>query len=279
MVFFSSVAGRFGNMGQADYAMANEILARVAFEEKRHRPGCLVKSIAWGPWEGGMVSPMLKELFTKFGVAVIPIAEGARRFVEEIQWGDEESPEVLIGGGEPKISPTSAMGNAPERRFDILVEKQRQPYLTSHIIHGRVVAPSVIAIEYALRAGRSLTPHLQPYLLQDLKIIRGLTWSLSEFDRERTILVMTLKEDLENPNVIYATLKDQRGLLRYSGTLVMSENPKVPEGPTFSDSLPVQIGPDEIYDGKAIFHGPDFYAITSITGMDENASRATWWVV
>ncbi|NTW20454.1 MAG: KR domain-containing protein, partial [Nostocales cyanobacterium W4_Combined_metabat2_030] len=60
---FSSVAGRTGNAGQADYAMANEVLNRVAQAEAKRRPNCVVKSIGWGPWAGGMVTPNLKAKF------------------------------------------------------------------------------------------------------------------------------------------------------------------------------------------------------------------------
>src|SRR5262249_47806631 len=53
---FSSVAGRFGNVGQSDYAAANEILNKLAQWLDRRWPGRVV-SMIWGPWSGaGMVS-------------------------------------------------------------------------------------------------------------------------------------------------------------------------------------------------------------------------------
>ncbi|WP_410959140.1 KR domain-containing protein, partial [Salmonella sp. 6084] len=53
---FSSVAARSGNVGQSDYAMANEILNKVALAEQARRgPGCLVRALGWGPWDSGMV--------------------------------------------------------------------------------------------------------------------------------------------------------------------------------------------------------------------------------
>ena len=59
--------------------MANEVLNRVAQAEARQRPGCVVKSIGWGPWAGGMVTPLLKAKFDELGVPLIPLAEGAAR--------------------------------------------------------------------------------------------------------------------------------------------------------------------------------------------------------
>ena len=66
---FSSVAARAGNAGQADYAMANEVLNRVAQAEAKQRrdSGCVVKSIGWGPWESGMVTPSLRAKVPRVG--------------------------------------------------------------------------------------------------------------------------------------------------------------------------------------------------------------------
>ncbi|MGH8107777.1 MAG: SDR family oxidoreductase, partial [Arenimonas sp.] len=56
LAVFSSVSARCGNNGQADYAMANEVLAKVMWAESRRRPGLIAKSFGWGPWEAGMVT-------------------------------------------------------------------------------------------------------------------------------------------------------------------------------------------------------------------------------
>ena len=37
-------------------------------------------SVNWGPWDGGMVTPALKQLFAKEGVGVIPLAEALGMF-------------------------------------------------------------------------------------------------------------------------------------------------------------------------------------------------------
>ncbi|MCK5783977.1 MAG: SDR family oxidoreductase, partial [Desulfobacterales bacterium] len=99
---FSSIAGRTGNMGQSDYAMANEILNKVADAEAIRRKGeCSVKSINWGPWDSGMVSPLLKVHFEEVGIPLIPVDLGARRFVKEITEDAPENIEVVIGPAPP----------------------------------------------------------------------------------------------------------------------------------------------------------------------------------
>lgn len=96
---FSSVAARFGNPGQSDYAMANEVLGRVAAAEARRRDGqCLVRAIDWGPWDGGMVTPALRGHFKTLGVPLIPLETGARMMMDELRQGPSVGVEVVIGG-------------------------------------------------------------------------------------------------------------------------------------------------------------------------------------
>jgi short-subunit dehydrogenase/acyl carrier protein len=100
LCFFSSVAARTGNTGQADYAMANEILNKVAVAESERRGSeVVVKSLGWGPWAGGMVSPALKSHFEAMGIALIPLDQGARMLVDEIASPQRTQIELVLGGG------------------------------------------------------------------------------------------------------------------------------------------------------------------------------------
>ena len=100
IVFFSSIAARCGNAGQCDYAMANEVLNKLAAAQFVRRSGqTLVKAINWGPWDGGMVGQDLKSHFDRLGIPLIEIDVGARFLVEEILYGGSEHVEVVIAGG------------------------------------------------------------------------------------------------------------------------------------------------------------------------------------
>jgi hypothetical protein len=68
--------------------MANEVLNLVATELRSSRPGCLVRSIAWGPWQGGMVTPALARQLERADVQVVPMALGAQAFVAELAGAD-----------------------------------------------------------------------------------------------------------------------------------------------------------------------------------------------
>ncbi len=92
---FSSVAARYGNPGQCDYAMANEVLNQVACAEQQRRPSCRVRALGWGPWEAGMVTASYAAYFTSLGVPLIPLAAGAQAFVAELGTADDAA-QVLL---------------------------------------------------------------------------------------------------------------------------------------------------------------------------------------
>jgi NAD(P)-dependent dehydrogenase (short-subunit alcohol dehydrogenase family) len=95
--FFSSVAGRFGNAGQADYAAANEALNKLAVWLDARWPGRVV-SIIWGPWSGvGMVSE-LEEHLGRRGLGMIPPDVGCSRLADELCFGPKGTVEVVVAG-------------------------------------------------------------------------------------------------------------------------------------------------------------------------------------
>jgi NAD(P)-dependent dehydrogenase (short-subunit alcohol dehydrogenase family)/acyl carrier protein len=98
LVFFASIASRYGNKGQSDYAAANETLSKLAIQLDRHWP-CRVVSLAWGPWSSvGMVADLERHL-TQRGLKLISPEEGPSFLVDELIHGRKGETEVIIAGG------------------------------------------------------------------------------------------------------------------------------------------------------------------------------------
>ncbi|MGA1857291.1 SDR family oxidoreductase [Azospirillum sp. 11R-A] len=95
---FSSIASLHGNAGQCDYAMANAVLNAVARAEAARRPDCTVKAIAWGPWDGGMVGPALKQHFRRLSVGLIAPDDGAAFMLRELSQPPAKNPVVSCIG-------------------------------------------------------------------------------------------------------------------------------------------------------------------------------------
>jgi acyl transferase domain-containing protein/NAD(P)H-dependent flavin oxidoreductase YrpB (nitropropane dioxygenase family)/NADP-dependent 3-hydroxy acid dehydrogenase YdfG len=96
--FFSSIAGRFGNPGQADYAAANDALNKLALWLDQRWPGRVV-SVNWGPWAGvGMVSDLEAHLRRR-GLGMIDPDAGAEALVDELRLGRKGEVEVILAAG------------------------------------------------------------------------------------------------------------------------------------------------------------------------------------
>ena len=90
LLLFSSIAGYFGNAGQSDYAMANEVMNKFAFAFKRRRPDCKTISINWGLWDGGsMVSDSIRNAVKGSDIHLIPVETGTGYFADQFAYKQE----------------------------------------------------------------------------------------------------------------------------------------------------------------------------------------------
>lgn len=94
---FGSLAGRFGGVGQSDYAMANEAMAKVMSWVRAARPECVSVVFDWPAWaETGMsVRPTSLHSLRRVGHRFMSSAEGCRHFLRELAGGGSAG-EVLF---------------------------------------------------------------------------------------------------------------------------------------------------------------------------------------
>ncbi|MFJ4485418.1 SDR family NAD(P)-dependent oxidoreductase [Streptomyces longwoodensis] len=157
VVLFSSVAGFFGNRGQSDYAMANEVLNAWAASFKGRHPGAHVSSLNWGAWDSGMVSPQIKAVFEERGIALIPEDTGTRLFAE--QFDPERSGDVVtvLGPTTPLSVREDAAPAAPAVLERDLHALAGEPLVADHVIGDAPVLPAVAALGWAAGAVERLT--------------------------------------------------------------------------------------------------------------------------
>ncbi|MGW7491700.1 SDR family NAD(P)-dependent oxidoreductase [Streptomyces sp. NPDC054786] len=103
LVLFSSVAGVFGNRGQADYAAANDALDTLARHWSARTAG-RVLAVDWGPWAadgGGMVTPELARAYARRGIPLLDPDAAVAALLDELAHGS--SAQVVLAaraGGE-----------------------------------------------------------------------------------------------------------------------------------------------------------------------------------
>ena len=120
IILFSSSTARYGRKGQVDYAVANEALNRIARREGLRRPNCRVAALGFGPWDGGMVTPGLAQLFAREGVGLIGLEAGSAACLREMAFAPGTPAWVTLIGPSPDGSPppTLARAEAPFDRGD-----------------------------------------------------------------------------------------------------------------------------------------------------------------
>jgi len=263
IAMFSSVAARTGNVGQCDYAMANEVLNKVAVAEAARRPDCVVKSFGWGPWEGGMVSPALAARFAELGVPMIPIDVGARMFVQELT---EEAPQEieLVIGGKPTDGPL--LGDSRRTAtMEIVVGPDSHPQLLDHAIDGVPVVPVVMTVEWFVRASRAFAPGKVVQRLLNLEVVRGIML-------EQEVKLSLTVEELDDNQVGLSISLD--GSLRYRCVAELADDFATSPAPQAPADLEPW-GDAEFYDPRVLFHGPSFQVISSVEGLGDSGLTAT----
>ncbi|MFN2425272.1 MAG: SDR family NAD(P)-dependent oxidoreductase [Candidatus Binatia bacterium] len=280
LCLFSSVAARCGNMGQSDYAMANEILNKVALAENARRgDACVVRSLGWGPWAGGMVSPELQARFETMGVPLIDLASGAQMFVDELMGASGGADVELVLGGRPR---PEALLPSPDGRhlcLDVTVSRVSHPYLCDHSIRATPVVPVALAIEWFGRAARAFAPDLSLAALHDVKVLRGIP--LRDFESGRLHLVVHCRQrSAGNDHSLSLELADTSGAAFYRCVADMVHVRAAHQGFTngrshYLKDLQLEAWGDRlVYDGEVLFHGPRFQMIRSIDGVSDSGIAA-----
>jgi len=266
---FSSVSARCGNNGQADYAMANEVLAKVACAESRRRPEILVKSFGWGPWEGGMVTPQLKERFASLGVPMIPLATGARMFVDEVR-GAERADVELVFGGEPKAEALLFAGaEARVQELELKVQRGSHGYLEGHSIKGTPVIPVVLAAEWLSRAARSFRPGLALAALHDIKVLKGIR--LGGFDNGGDRFVIQARQVLGGVGTwLQLDVRGSAGTHHYSARAELLSELGTPE-PELPELELGEWSGEPIYQ-DLLFHRGAFELIEEVEGISDHGA-------
>ena len=185
---FTSIAGRFGNGGQVDYAAANNILDAEMCRIAHHEDAPRAVAIAWSGWRdvGMATRGSLETVFSQAGIETIPVETGVEIFVQEMLAGGKRR---VVAAGALGILDTEGCKRAPPQKFptdtagamaeadrfpfvdriithdsysEIVTEctlsTERFPFLADHSIDGTPYHPGVMAMEMFAQSALLLYP-------------------------------------------------------------------------------------------------------------------------
>ncbi|RDV36640.1 SDR family NAD(P)-dependent oxidoreductase [Bradymonadaceae bacterium TMQ3] len=232
-VAFTSVAGRFGNAGQTDYAAANDALARQVMQinqlTRERGRGARALAIDWTAWDevGMAVEGSMRTILEAKGVEFLPPEVGAPMVGESLERG--LIGEFVVAGELGELGGQRGHGDRASDRMpgtrathqedrrpgtvtsfamidrvvakasdEVVVERifdpQRDYFLKDHRYEGRELVPGVMGYELMSAAAMMLTG--EPVAeVRDVKFERALKLAYSEPIRVRATARVVGQED------------------------------------------------------------------------------------
>lgn len=267
LVLFSSVAGFYGNVGQTDYAIANEILSKAAHQFKTNHPNTKVSAINWGAWDSGMVSGELKVQFEAAGVKLVNSEGGAALMVNEFNQDYDSEPQVVIGETLPTA--VSYLGdNLQTYKLLRHLNSKKNPFLDHHVIQGNPVLPIVNAVGWMAGSCEQLYPDFKIHKIENTKLFKGLVFD-GTAPQNFTIEIKETKKSSEEISfqVKISSPGKKLPVYHYQAEVHLVPKKMKLEAPIFKPTLSGNFSPkpgDKLYVDGTLFHGPFYQGIDQI---------------
>ena len=270
-VTFGSIIARTGLPGEADYALANEWLARLTAQFQAQNPHCHCLNLEWSVWSGagmgerlGRVDALMQQGITPItperGIAIL------RRLIAQFL----PTTSVVVTGrfGEP---PTLKV-EQPELPFFRFLEQPRvyypgvelvvdaelsttsDPYLNDHVYQGERIFPGVMGLEAMAQVVMALLETSETPNFEDVKFNRPVV--IPE-GKTLTIRLAALVQELGKVEVVLRSEETAFSVDHFRATLVQSTLNS--QQSTFfnlnlESQIPNSLNPQQDIYGEILFH-------------------------
>ncbi|MGA5299591.1 SDR family NAD(P)-dependent oxidoreductase [Nucisporomicrobium flavum] len=289
VVAFSSVAGRFGNVGQTDYSAANDLQCKVLSSLRRSHPGVRALAIDWTAWgDIGMATRgSIPQLMERAGVEMLPAATGVAWVRRELTCVTADAEVVVAGAlgamaaeyhatggldvatlpaGGPVATAPAALSVHEGLVVHTTLDPAATPFLNDHRIDGTPVLPGVMGVEAFAEAARLLVPDRHVVAVEDVDFVAPVKFYR---DEPRTLRVTALLHPDGTDLLAECRLSTERTLpgtgevqrtVHFTGSVRLSAQPYEPghdDGEVRPQ--PPELTPDDVY--RLYFHGPAYRVV------------------
>jgi NAD(P)-dependent dehydrogenase (short-subunit alcohol dehydrogenase family) len=274
LVLFSSVAGFYGNVGQADYAIANEILNKTAHRFQTLHPSCRVVSINWGPWDGGMVTQQLRDYFDKLNIKIIPVDVGTRMLIDELEAsGNGAATQVVIGSAisAPPTAPTPELKTYQIKRTLTLRDN---PFLGDHVVDGKAVLPMVSAMSWMSSTAEQVYRGYRYFGFDNYKVLKGIIFD-ETLAESYTLELKEVSKSSEEIIVDAMIRSEQGGKPRFHYSARLTLRDQIPAPPTHTpphdpDADTTPIAGETLYENGTLFHRYSFRGVQEVNRISRS---------
>jgi NAD(P)-dependent dehydrogenase (short-subunit alcohol dehydrogenase family) len=295
LVAFGSIAGRFGNRGQTDYAAANDLLCKTASQLRRSGRAHAI-AIDWTAWASvGMASRgSIPKVMEMAGIDMLPPEIGAPVVRRELLSAGP-SGEVVVAGslgilledrhatggldserattalhkrGGPMLGRVRAFSAGGVLTVSTELEPRRQAFLDDHRIGGTPVLPGVMGMEAFAELARAFAPGFEVVELADIDLLAPFKFYR---DEPRTLtLQASIRDGGQGTLAVACELigrrvlpgKGEQETRHFTGSVRLARTaapaPRV-QPPPAADSEERGVGHDDVY--RVYFHGPAYQVL------------------
>jgi NAD(P)-dependent dehydrogenase (short-subunit alcohol dehydrogenase family)/3-hydroxymyristoyl/3-hydroxydecanoyl-(acyl carrier protein) dehydratase len=298
-VMISSIAGKFGNLGQSDYAAASDYIAKFCVSMTNAGRRAFSVDMTGFAQIGMGARPGVEAFLKSQEMEFLYPEEGMQAVLDELAYG--EVPEIILSGSlgkldwdkqllyQPDFSPDGGSGAHFAPRITDLLKgdtlsaskeftMESDPYLADHAINGTPYVPGVMGLETFAQAAELLTGEA-PRLLRDVRFavpIKLLRQRPAEIKIEAKAgpggAEMRLESDFVSPKGMRLgqTRVHFRGKAGgdFRSAWTAAVQPPLPKARKFKTEAPA------IY--KTYFHGPSFQVLEGIYSVDKGSVLASF---
>ena len=190
---FGSIAGLFGNSGQSDYALGNDVLAcAISSIGKQHN--IFAQTIEWTAWTGtGMVSDEEAKRFQEVGLVPLTVKRGVELFLQGVLGSDLPRLSAFNEGAIFTKNREISKEHIPARPKEILTTDNGKKvvfsldsdlYINQHLVQYKPVVPGTFTTEIFLEA-----------LTDKKKRLENITFKRPLWVRDKKLQVEILQKD------------------------------------------------------------------------------------
>ncbi len=291
VVAFSSVAGRFGNVGQTDYSAANDLQCKVLSNLRRTRPGVRTLAVDWTAWGSiGMAARgSIPTIMAAAGVEMLPAEVGVAWIRREVATGMADAEVVVAGalgamaaefhetGG---VDPAGLRPDGPlvgelvraGVHDGLVVRTTLDPiaraFLDHHRIDGTAVLPGVMGMEAFAEVARLLAPGMHVAAVENADFRAPLKFYRDE-PRDVTISALLRPDgddllaecELSAERLLPGAEAPQR-VVHFTGSVRLTADPPALEDePDGARAEGPALTPEQVY--RLYFHGPAYRVVGS----------------
>ncbi|UXE62827.1 MAG: type I polyketide synthase [Woronichinia naegeliana WA131] len=277
LITFGSIIARTGLPGEADYALANDILGHLVSQFQGQNPHCHCVNIDWSVWSGTGMGERLGRIDSLVQQGITPLSpDQAIAVLRQLMSQVLPTTSVVVTGrfGNP---PTLTLSHRelPLLRFlenpkvdypgiELVVEAElslaTDPYLQDHVYQGEYIFPAVMGLEAIAEVAMALADTTEITQLENVQFNRPIVVST---DNPPTIRIAAITRETNQIEVVIRSEQTAFAIDHFRAICRLTSPASPSPRPSLSPSSRPNVDPPTHLYKELLFHQGRFQRLQS----------------